>query len=762
MYKQLLSSNNIGKIIIIILLSILVGLSFSGCENAPRLYSITYVSNGYSSNSTTLDSKLYAEGENIQVLSASGLAQEGHVFIEWNTEPDGTGESYQPSDLLIMPAHNMVLYAMWNLGVYSLTYNGNGNTAGTAPPARDYGHLDSVQILEKGTLRKTGYNFVGWNTKHDGTGTSYNSLETFLMPSHNIVLYAIWNAISFKVEFNTDGGSPIESQSVDYNQRVNRPENPILQDNYFTGWYTDPECTTEWDFSTDVITQDITLYGKWIKLLADSFSGGTGTQEDPYQVSTFSELNLVRYCLDSHFIQKSDIDLSIFSEGSGWEPIGVYYGLGYSENEYLRGSYNGDGYEISNLTIKSDGENYIGLFAFVSDSGSISNLSLTNVNVVGNNSVGSLIGYCDSSGTVSNVSVEGTIVGKGSKTGGLIGYNQKGTIENCEADIEVIGSYTTGGLIGYNSESNVVNNSVTGTITFRRGDFGGSDSCIGGLIGYNVYSDISTCYSHGSVTGGNKTGGLVGKNVGGQISDCYSTATVEGLTGTGGLIGHSTYNYNLIYKSKIEDSYSTGNVSGTSEVGGLIGNNYGGIYDCFSTGNVSGSLSDIGGLVGAGGSISRSYSTGSVSGSGNVGGLLGSGYTVLNCYSESDVFSSGNNVGGLVGHLESNRVTDCYAVGSVTGNERVGGLIGRASGDVEYCYSTGKITGSLGLGGLIGVNSSIDITSSYYDSERSGCIDDVKGLPKSTIEMKQIGTFTGWNFSTIWGIEEGETYPYLL
>ncbi|MDD3376524.1 MAG: Ig-like domain-containing protein [Candidatus Riflebacteria bacterium] len=81
---------------------------------------------------------------------------------------------------------------------YTVTYNGNGNTAGSAP-------LDSqpyqfnVMITAKdntGNLTKTGYTFAGWNTASNGNGTNYNPASTFAMGTENLTLYAKWSLIA--------------------------------------------------------------------------------------------------------------------------------------------------------------------------------------------------------------------------------------------------------------------------------------------------------------------------------------------------------------------------------------------------------------------------------------------------------------------------------------------------------------------------------------------------------------------------------------
>lgn len=78
----------------------------------------------------------------------------------------------------------------------TVTYNGNGYTAGTAPTdgSSPYATGDTVTVLYNSlNLEQNGFTFAGWNTRADGQGTSYSGGDTFSMGSENVVLYAQWN-----------------------------------------------------------------------------------------------------------------------------------------------------------------------------------------------------------------------------------------------------------------------------------------------------------------------------------------------------------------------------------------------------------------------------------------------------------------------------------------------------------------------------------------------------------------------------------------
>ena len=127
-----------------------------------------------------------------------------------------------------------------------------------------------------------------------------------------------------------------------------------------------------------------------------------------------------------------------------------------------------------------------------------------------------------------------------------------------------------------------------------------------------------------------------------------------------------------------------------------------------------------------------------------------------------------NYVGGLVGSSLSSSavIADCFAAGQVEGRYNKGGLAGANYGQISNCYAIGNISElsepSILIGGLVGVNyDSAVVSNSFYDKETTGQNDTGKGEPKTTAEMMQQETYTGWDFGETWDIDEGVSYPYL-
>ncbi|HRZ99952.1 MAG TPA: GLUG motif-containing protein [Candidatus Paceibacterota bacterium] len=186
-----------------------------------------------------------------------------------------------------------------------------------------------------------------------------------------------------------------------------------------------------------------------------------------------------------------------------------------------------------------------------------------------------------------------------------------------------------------------------------------------------------------------------------------------------------------------------GYMRGETAVGGLVGQNTGLIEDCELEATVVGT-GYVGGLVGrnreAGGVIRRCSASGTVAGGTIAGGLIGL-------------------------HEFGASVSDAHATATVSGTDRVGGLIGRMfEASVARCYSTGPVTGSGALGGLVGGKGIDDqIQNSFWDFMASGQTHSSGGTGQTTEALWRRATFetAGWDLDAVWGILEGAGYPFL-
>ena len=80
---------------------------------------------------------------------------------------------------------------LYKVNAFSVTYDGNGSDGGSAP-TDDGNYLSGASVTVKSnSFTKTGYNFTGWNTAANGSGTSYAAGATFSI-SASTTLYAQW------------------------------------------------------------------------------------------------------------------------------------------------------------------------------------------------------------------------------------------------------------------------------------------------------------------------------------------------------------------------------------------------------------------------------------------------------------------------------------------------------------------------------------------------------------------------------------------
>ena len=335
----------------------------------------------------------------------------------------------------------------------------------------------------------------------------------------------------------------------------------------------------------------------WDGSVAESFAGGTGTEEDPYQIANGAQLAYLAQfvnsdsnndCAGECFVLTADIDLA----NNDWTPIGNSFAdVLFDGPDYrlFAGNLDGKGHTISNISIGTEStpleSDVFGLFG--ATEGKISNLNLHTVSIHG----------------IAKVASIGAVVGF---AGGLVG-SSGGSIENCHVtgltmDMSApsnvyAAAYWVGGLVGALDGTQLINEcSVSGGITEKAGK-----GSIGGLIG-ELGKAAKITYSRSNVTvnvkadssGGADVGGFIGKGNGKTdaetvIRNCYATGNVTGGAYTGGFAGG-------LWGLNIKNCYASGNVSQAAvAMASFVGtdasdpNYYGSITNCFTTGIVTGS-----------------------------------------------------------------------------------------------------------------------------------------------------------------------------
>jgi hypothetical protein len=259
-------------------------------------------------------------------------------------------------------------------------------------------------------------------------------------------------------------------------------------------------------------------------------AGMAGCSPSPQhvEIQDWHDLDAIRNGLSGHHILMNDLDSTtlgyeeLASEtanlGQGWQPIGT------PANPFT-GTFDGQGYEVSNIFINRPAERDVALFGAVGEGGAIKDIGVVNADVTGQWYVGNLVGT--HYGTVSNAHSTGNVTGEG-YVGGLVGGSD-GTVGNSYFTGSVTGDTHVGGLVGGNAGT-VSNSYSTGNMT--------GDSHVGGLVGGSA-GTVSNSYSTGGVIGNSEVGGLVGWNDGTVSNSFWDTAT-SGQTASAGGTGKIT------------------------------------------------------------------------------------------------------------------------------------------------------------------------------------------------------------------------------
>jgi len=341
-------------------------------------------------------------------------------------------------------------------------------------------------------------------------------------------------------------------------------------------------------------------------------------------------------------------------------------------------------------------------------------------------------------------------------TGDYVGFfgAQSGVISGVIRDVQLVnvqvcGKSNVGSLVGFSSGA-IDNCHSAGTVS-------GNYQYVGGLIGC-VIGSVDNCSFTGSVSGlGNWIGGLVGASTG-SISHSRASGSVEGTSSTGGLVGRTGGT-----SGSINYCHSQMNVHGLWAVGGLVGHAYGGswIEYCYATGSVNGNEDYIGGLVGhleSSSLINSSYALGSVTGRGYVGGIVGrANGNVSNCYATGDVSGLADLIGGIAGYIESSLISDSFAANKV--------LVHDSSSSNSHFH---RLTGHNQFGGLNNnyANSEMILPSGIVANASHNGVDGEDATLsqfKSSDYFSDTATWSDaatWNDAQIWVLSDGD-FPHL-
>ena len=248
-------------------------LGYIDTENTPLSFNITVEKPVIKHNvtittddhgSASASPTVGAKGATIQLTA---VPNEGYRFNTWQVT---SGDITITNNAFRMPDSDVSINAIFEANTYNVTLNADGGTIAEEKNITNYTYGVGATLPTKDDMTREGYTFDGWYDNNDFSGSSVTTISP--TDTGAKTFYAKWTINSYSVTFNSNDGSDIDSQTVDYGDTVAEPTAPTKNGYTFAGWYSDEGLVSAYDFSTTV-TSDITLYAKWTK----NSSGGSYT-----------------------------------------------------------------------------------------------------------------------------------------------------------------------------------------------------------------------------------------------------------------------------------------------------------------------------------------------------------------------------------------------------------------------------------------------------------------------------------------------------
>lgn len=160
------------------------------------------------------DDEKYEAGSKVSAQNQGTIALEHYRFAGWSLKSREDAlyqqgeELYGTKDIgktvtkteAVMAEEGLYFYSRW-IPLYQVIYHANaGAVEGLPEDGNEYEANQMARILSEEGIKRDGYEFMGWNTKRDGSGQSYDAGLKFNMPSENIELYAQWEKIPESVK----------------------------------------------------------------------------------------------------------------------------------------------------------------------------------------------------------------------------------------------------------------------------------------------------------------------------------------------------------------------------------------------------------------------------------------------------------------------------------------------------------------------------------------------------------------------------------
>lgn len=586
-----------------------------------------------------------------------------------------------------------------------------------------------------------------------------------------------WNSVAGTLYYEVLGydlsGNLVGSKKYEPQNAENVTQSCSIADVNWGSYVGKIDLTVKAYLSEEVFRESSKGVARSHNYFTDDSGNGTDDNSNVLKISNLRHLENVHKSLVAgnylYYKQMNDLDLSSYTNNT-YSPIG-------SVLLPFKGSYNGNGFIIKNLSYQNSKKNayndsqfYYGVFGVVdSDPQNVTtlfNITIQDFNILANDAstavldanknycgVGHLAGRVNNGAVIKECIVKTSLMSGGGATtrnylGGFVGLSDYVVVKNCQivgGSIQMLQSGQGGGFIGQS-----INTSTK------------VEDCVNNIDFFNTTTSVTY-------------GGILGRGVG-TFSRCVNYANMRMAMYSGGIVAHASYYLDgTSLKSgviTIDDCVNYGNYEESANIGAI---------------NNSNGASASGGIIGQTGTANNSISR-----CANYGKLVNHVYNRTNADNQSIYY------GGIIGNATNTTISNCVNYGDVSGtainnttsNTRVynaGGIAGRMNSNsrsiIQNCYNTGALvytsTGSnvasttMNIGALCGLfdgtPSNVNIISSFALSGLSGSTDKLLGSKdinaencsnfKTEAELKATSTYVGWD-NSVWIIVDG-SFPIL-
>ncbi len=219
-------------------------------EALPLRYTVTFVSD----DETVLLAASVLENDKVELPETP--VKEGFVFEDWYQEAACENKWDFENNTV---TEDITLYAKWTAQSYTINFDMQGQGTPVSPISAAHGTL--LTAPEAPTAE--GVVFEGWYKEPACTNAWDFAADTVFA---DLTLYAKWTAVTYVVRFDMQGiGTPLEAVTVANGELLAAPNAPAAEGYTFAEWYREADCINAWNFESDLVTEDIVLYAKWVQ-----------------------------------------------------------------------------------------------------------------------------------------------------------------------------------------------------------------------------------------------------------------------------------------------------------------------------------------------------------------------------------------------------------------------------------------------------------------------------------------------------------------